>query len=122
MLTAMKKSALLIIVFILGLSTDSFGQFAAGGQVVTIQEVKEMPDESLVMLEGYIVKNLGDEHYIFRDDTGKIEIEIDDDVWGGQKVDPETKIRIQGEFDKDFTSKTIDVQRIIINPGSEANE
>lgn len=66
-----------------------------------------------VVLEGYIEQHLRGDKYMFKDGTGKITIEIDDDDWRGLTVDPTTKVQIKGEVDKGlFEETTIDVDMI----------
>lgn len=109
----MKKSVLFIIILLFTLTSTSKAQFTGNGDVVTVQQVKDQQnDGSYVTLEGFIVKRLGDELYLFRDDTGEIEVEIDDEVWQGQQVDANTKVQIQGEVDEDLTSVTIEVEKV----------
>jgi uncharacterized protein (TIGR00156 family) len=118
--TLMKKASVLIVAVVLVVADVAIAQFtgAGAGGANTVAEVKQMRDESKVILEGYIVKQLGSEHYTFRDDTGEIEVEIDDDEWRGQIVGPETKIRIDGEVDRDSTSVTVEVERLRIISGN----
>jgi uncharacterized protein (TIGR00156 family) len=55
-----------------------------------------------------MIKQSRDKHYTFRDNTGTIEVEIDNEDFRGAKVTPETKVRIVGEVDKDWNSTTVD--------------
>lgn len=75
-------------------------------------------DDQIVALEGHIVKRVGDEKYLFRDGTGEMRVEIDDDVFAGQRVDEKTKVRIVGEYEKnnfiDFDDEELDVKRLTI--------
>ena len=43
----------------------------------TVEQIKILPDDTWVEMTGTIVRFLGDEMYIFRDDTGDITVEID---------------------------------------------
>lgn len=115
----MNKASLLVIAVALVVADVAIAQFtgAGAGGTSTVAEAKQMRDDSKVTLEGYIVKQLGPEHYTFRDDTGEIEVEIDDDEWRGQTVGPETKVRIDGEVDRDSTSVTVGVERLRIVTG-----
>ena len=55
------------------------------------------------------------EHYLFRDATGEILVEIDDDLFMGRTVTPQTTIRIYGEVDKEAFERTkIDVKHFDI--------
>jgi uncharacterized protein (TIGR00156 family) len=49
---------------------------------------------------------------MFKDGTGEIEVEIDDEDFRGAKITPETKVRLVGEVDKDWTSTTVDVDLV----------
>jgi uncharacterized protein (TIGR00156 family) len=71
-----------------------------------------MNDDEKIILEGYMIKQVKSEHYLFKDKSGEIEIEVDDEDFRGVKVTPEIKIRIIGEVDKDWSSTTIDVDHI----------
>ena len=79
----------------------------------TVAGAKEMKDDTHVILQGYIESSLGDEDYMFKDETGSIRVEIDDDVWKGLDVSPKDKVEIQGEVDTHFYKPTeIDVKSI----------
>jgi uncharacterized protein (TIGR00156 family) len=118
----MKKVSFLLVAANMVVADVAIAQFtgAGAGGTKTVAEVKQLQDDSKVTLEGYIVKQLGPEHYTFRDDTGEIEVEIDDDEWRGQTVGPEMKIRIDGEVDRDSTSVSVDVERLKIISGKES--
>ena len=94
------------------------GGFEGPGVVssaMTIKQALSMPDDSIVVLTGKIVNALGDEKYLFRDGTGEVVIEIDDDEWYGVKVTPENTIEITGELDKEFLERTkIDVKSFVV--------
>ena len=83
-----------------------------GSGVSSVAEVKQAKDETWHTLEGNIVKQLTSEHYTFRDATGEIEIEIDEDVWSGREVTPRTPVRITGEVDRDFRKVSFEVDRL----------
>ena len=81
-------------------------------QVTTVAAALEAADDTHVVLEGQIVKRLQDELYEFKDATGTIQVEIDDEDWPGQQVSETAKVRLTGEVDKDFNSREIDVDRV----------
>ena len=109
-----KFAGLLLLGLLLGFSQEAASQFVSDSSSVhTVAAVKEMKDNSWFTLEGHIVKQVRKERYIFRDQSGEVEVEIDDEKWKGRKVDPGTKIRISGEVEKDFlSSMDIEVKRI----------
>ncbi|MBE6458189.1 MAG: NirD/YgiW/YdeI family stress tolerance protein [Alphaproteobacteria bacterium] len=85
----------------------------SGDVNTTVEQVKKMPDDTNVVLRGYIEKALGDEKYVFKDDTGSIVVEIDDDDWGGLDVSPKDKVEIRGEVDTHMMKPTdIDVDTV----------
>ena len=68
-----------------------------------------MKDDAKAVLRGNIVKQVGHEKYLFKDATGEIVIEIDDDDWGGVTVGPQDTVELIGEVDKDFNKVEFDV-------------
>lgn len=80
--------------------------------VMTVAQAKQMRDDTEVVLRGNIIKQLGNEKYLFKDTTGEITIEIDDDDWHGLSVGANDLVEIYGEVDKDWNSVEIDVDSI----------
>lgn len=104
---------LFVVSFVFAMNAEA--QYSGETQVHTISEIMEMPDDTHIIAEGYITRRLGDEEYLFTDDSGEIRVEIDDDLWRGREVDGETKLRIFGEFDKKWLrSSEIEVDRFEI--------
>lgn len=69
-------------------------------------------DDSKIQLTGRITMSVGEEKYIFEDPTGDITVEIDDDIWLGRTITPETNIVIRGEVEKDWNKISIDVDSL----------
>lgn len=84
-----------------------------GPALTTVQQAREMRDDSHVALRGNIVQHLGKDKYLFRDGTGTVTVEIDHDKWAGQDVGPDDTVEIYGEVDKDWNSVEIDVDRLV---------
>ncbi len=94
------------IVILTGLSTFTWAgkddhvivQEAAKNNVSVAQATK-LADETGVTLTGQITKHLRSDHYEFKDQSGTIGIEIDDDIWrkAGLKVGDD--VRLVGEVD-----------------------
>ncbi len=85
--------------------------------ITTVNQVENLPDETYVTMQGNITSQVGHEKYMFKDETGTLKIEIDDDDWNGLVVGPEDRIQIQGEVDKSWTKPTkIEVDSIQIIP------
>ncbi len=90
-----------------------------GGQtgVTTVAQAKSAWDDTPVVLTGHIVSRAGGDHdhYLFRDSTGEIMVEIDDELFMGRTVTPQTTVRLYGEVDKELVGRTkIDVKSMEI--------
>lgn len=88
----------------------------AKAAVDTVAKALKAADESPVVLEGRIL-SAGPEHeeYVFQDKSGKIVIEIDDDLFHGRTVTPENVIRIWGEVDTKLARDSeVEVERFDI--------
>lgn len=69
-----------------------------------------------MVLRGKLLRQTGDEKFVFSDGSGEIRVEIDDDLFRklGSKVSEHTVVEIRGEVDKDPLRKPeIDVERIV---------
>lgn len=74
--------------------------------VSKVSDVQNMADDSMVYVQGYIIQSLGDENYVFQDDSGQINVEIDDDLMNSASVTPETVVWIAATIDKDTGQPT----------------
>lgn len=107
----------------LALSTAAFANFNMGGGFtgptanqtkVTAAEAAKLSDDTNVILTGKIEQKLGDEKYMFKDASGTIIVEIDDEDWKGVTVSPQDTVEIYGEVDTDmFEPSKVDVESII---------
>lgn len=70
-------------------------------------------DDTMVTLKGNIIRQVAHEKYEFKDSTGVIIVEIDDDKWYGLSVGPNDVVEIYGEVDSEIYRKNeIDVKFI----------
>ena len=101
-----------------GAPTVNTGGFEGPGvaqSFTTVKEALAARDDTPVILRGHIINSLGDEKYTFKDSTGEVVIEIDDEDWHGIKVTPENTVEIYGEVDKEiFEQTTIDVKSVVL--------
>lgn len=90
-------------------------------EIVSVEQAKNSKDDTYVVLQGYIDKSLGDEKYLFRDETGTIQIDIEDKKFRGLTVYPDDFVQISGDVDKGIFSATeIEVKNISkVNPSKE---
>ncbi len=85
-------------------------------EVTTVAQAKTARDEAPCILEGRVIATLPKhEHYMFEDQTGQIEVSIDDKIFMGRVLTPRQTVRLYGEVEKDFLEATeIDVDRFEI--------
>ena len=93
--------------------TEGGGYTGPGPALSTVSQAKEMRDDTPVTLRGYIIRHLGDERYVFKDNTGTVNVEIDHKRWRGQSVGPNDLVEISGEVEKDWTELEIDVKSVV---------
>ena len=89
------------------------GYTGPGPALTTVASARRSLDDTHVAIKGRIVNALGGEHYTFADHTGKVEVEIDAEVWQGQAIGPEDTVIIYGEVDQDWIRVKIDVKRLV---------
>lgn len=96
------------------MSVSSFAMAAYTGpkeqNKVSVAQLKDVADDQWVTLEGKLVKHLGGENYLFRDDSG--EVEVDGDVWRGTEVGPDDLIRVRGEVDHSWNKTEVEVEHL----------
>lgn len=111
----MKRISSLLIVataFFGSLANAQDGFRGPGPDVVTIDAAKSLRDDYPVVLRGKIERFLGDEKYLFADETGSIVVEIDNRLWHGLSVDQNDAVEIIGEVDRGFTKVEIEASGI----------
>ena len=96
------------------LAVPAFASFesrpASGGfqgpslaSIDTVAEALKARDDSRCVLEGRIIASTNKaEHYVFQDGTGKIVVELEDDVFQGRTITPDSRIRIHGEVENHY--------------------
>ena len=97
-----------------GFSSVASAQYTGPTSQVTLTSIAEVlkhpVDDQPVTLRGFIVKQVGNEKYIFSDGTSEIRIDIDDKHFVNKKVSEKTKVEIRGKVEKDFlTTPEVDV-------------
>lgn len=94
-------------------TTVSKGGFVNGAEeIVTTTQVREMRDDTPVVVKGKILKRTGDEKYMFQDGADTMIVEIDDDDWRGLVVTPDDIVILRGEVDKGIMTTEIDVDYV----------
>jgi uncharacterized protein (TIGR00156 family) len=81
-----------------------------------VSEVKNLPNNTDVTLEGKIERKLRRGQYLFNDGTGTITVEIDHKEWRGQTVSPEDVVVLYGDVDRSYNGLKIEVDWIEKKP------
>lgn len=84
--------------------------------VSKISDVKAMPDDTEVVIQGVIVQNLGDENYLVKDDSGTVNIEIDEDFVQGNTITPEAEVLITATVDQEDNVTSLEAEEIQFMP------
>jgi uncharacterized protein (TIGR00156 family) len=96
----------------LTVSAQQGGYKGPGAVTTTVAEARNLRDNTPVILQGKIERFLGDEKYLFSDDSGSIIVEIDHRVWGNLAIDQNDVVEIDGEIDRDFRGNEVEVRTI----------
>ena len=70
----------------------------------------EAADDTPVVLQGTIVKRIKGDIYEFRDATGSMKVEIDDEDFPPMEINDKTRVKLTGEVDRDLVGREIDVE------------
>ncbi|KMK52493.1 hypothetical protein RO21_00270 [[Actinobacillus] muris] len=120
----MKKVFTLVSLFALSSFANAGfnGNQAAGGgfsqdgktlpsAITTVAQALKAQDDAPVQLTGYITRQIDNDEFMFKDSSGEIKIDVEDEAWQGQNITPKNKITIYGKVDKDWHN-SVDVYRI----------
>ena len=78
----------------------------------TVAEVLKMNNNAYVSIQGNIIKRISDDKYSFKDSSGTITVEIDDDKWGGVTAGTQDKLELIGEVEKKYNATELDVDTV----------
>ena len=88
----------------------------AAKNVVTVAKAKTLADETGVTITGSIVKHVSGDDFEFKDTSGSIIIDVDDDLWKPMQLKAGDKVQIVGEVDthrmKPTDIEVIKIQKI----------
>lgn len=116
-----QKTLIGILAFVLGTSLNSFAQYTGPQTKTTLTTVKNVlakassldKSDALVKLEGYVIEHIREDEFWFKDETGKILVEIEKKHFPTFQFNEKTKVVITGEVDYDLLEGTeIEVESI----------
>ncbi|WP_027186832.1 YgiW/YdeI family stress tolerance OB fold protein [Desulfovibrio cuneatus] len=114
----MKKSLFIMALFVCFLSTPALARFtgpSVGGPTQTVAQAQNVRTGTYISLTGNIIEHLRENYFTFRDATGSIRVEIENDVWQGRDVSPQQRITIFGEVDTDRRGRYIWVKSLTVS-------
>ena len=77
-----------------------------------VSKALKMNDNSYVTIQGNLLKRISDDKYLFKDATGTITVEIDDEKWMGQAVNTKDTLELTGEIEKKINSIILEVDSV----------
>lgn len=83
-----------------------------------VSELSNKNDEDMVYIQGFIIQNLGNDMYVFQDQSGTINVEIDDDLMQNA-VTPNTMVWIAATVDKEGQVTSLEAEELQILPANE---
>ncbi|MCY1389976.1 hypothetical protein D3C76_500480 [compost metagenome] len=85
--------------------------------VTTVAAANDAADDAPVVLQGFVVKKLNnDDKYEFKDTTGTITVEIDNEDLPAVPFNEKSKVKLTGEVEKHLLSREVDVDLVeVIN-------
>ncbi|HHJ4328480.1 TPA: NirD/YgiW/YdeI family stress tolerance protein [Klebsiella pneumoniae] len=89
---------------------------SASPAITTVAAALEAADDTPVVLTGQIVKRIKGDRYEFKDASGSIQVEIDDEDWPAQPVAETSRVRLTGEVERELLAREIDVERVELLP------
>jgi len=101
---------LTLLLFIATATSSAWAAYTGPGAtpaVTSVAEARLQRDDQTVVLRGQLVAKLGDERYRFQDDTGVIDVEIDDEDLPRDTVSADTLVELHGRWTRIASSRAI---------------
>ncbi|MCL2007561.1 MAG: NirD/YgiW/YdeI family stress tolerance protein [Treponema sp.] len=113
----MTKTKLFLIPVLFALITLSLSAQQGGFRgpsvgPITVAEALNLRDDAPVILRGRVLRFLGNERYLFADDTGTITVEIKRRIWGTLSIDENDIVEISGEIERNRNRVEVEVDSI----------
>ncbi|MDD9194462.1 NirD/YgiW/YdeI family stress tolerance protein [Aliivibrio sp. S3MY1] len=81
---------------------DQFSKPVDGiNTVESVLNASAVIEDTPILLSGYLVEPVGKEVYVFKDDTGTVNVKIDGDKMPSLQVKPNDKVTLKGEVNKE---------------------
>lgn len=109
------KRKLIILASAILLPRAAHAEFVGEGSIApltTVAAALQAADDSLVLLEGNILRQIDKEHYEFKDATGTARVEIDRKHLPAEKFSAQSTVRLRGKVDKELSGREIEVRQV----------
>ena len=83
---------------------------APTGAAMTAAQAAAAKDDAYVVLEGTVVRRIRGEKYEFRDASGVVTVEIDDEKWPNRQPVLNKRVRLDGEVDQKRVRRTVEIE------------
>lgn len=108
----MKKIFIVTLLSCFYVSNAFAGGFIGQTDKTSVSEALKRTDDSYVTIEGNIIKRISSDKYLFKDTTGTITVEIDNEKWGNADVSEKDTLELTGEIERKFNSVYLDVDSV----------
>jgi uncharacterized protein (TIGR00156 family) len=87
----------------------------------TVSQIVAAPvNHQVVVLRGFIVRQVDPELYVFKDQTGEIVLEIDPETFPRSPVKPDTAVQIRGDVEVGWKDgPRIEVEDLFVLPAAK---
>ena len=104
----------LFILLISALSLSAFAQYTGpqDNTARTVSAARKALDNTPVILEGYLVRQVLNNAYAFKDDTGKIGVEIKKEIEWPNPISEQDKVTITGRIDRGIPGSEVTITKI----------
>ncbi len=115
----------LVLISFLMISSMSYAQFvSSNSQIHHVQHIKDNAirysfTDKTVSMQGYIVEHIGEDYYLFKDDTGTMRVEIYPSRMPSTPFTENSRVTITGEVDLFFFRPEIYVSSISLHNEEE---
>ena len=79
---------------------------------MSISEALKKNDDEKVTIKGNIVNKISSDKYTFKDSTGSMVVDIDNDKWSGISSDTKDMLELTGEIERKNNSVELDVDMV----------
>lgn len=105
-------SALLAVAIALSAWAASPASGSPASGVTRAADIPQAIEESAVVLEGCLGRQVGEERYVFQDDSGEVEVEMDADLVRESPVAPGIRVRVRGVVEKDGRTPHVEAEAV----------